>query len=350
MNHTKLDKDIDFSARHNRSIHQTLNAHSCLWRVDDLIGDIDRVRTAYEKCDEIQSSRNSGFEASSYYAVGYVTCLEWHARSRLRDFLMFFPDQILKIDFEKLSALSLRQMSAANVTVADLVAAATNVSNVSHYINVVERVLSGLNSTGRSPKELLRDAEQSADACLSKKQESEVKGYCTCHKLYEFRHNLVHEIDVGHVGGYTLRTRWSFDEARAYGELVRQLLRGIEAEFTKCAPSNFPNLLDEDFNAVNPNDIVIVEIEKLEQALSQHFEKIGGDTLERWRISRSTYVGFLSSELQLLEDREAVPSFRYFKPRLLLAQRLAAHRLEYLRLLKQEVIPDVPEGRHRAID
>jgi hypothetical protein len=60
--------------------------------------------------------------------------------------------------------------------------------------------------------------------------------------------------------------------------------------------------------------------------------------------SLSTYAGFLSSELQLLEDHVAVPSFRYFKPRLLLAQRLAAHRLDYLRLLKQEVIPDLPEG------
>jgi hypothetical protein len=309
-----------------------------------LIYDLDRVRTAHEKCDEIRNPRNAGFEVSSFYAVGYVTCLEWHARSRLRDFLTFFPDQIQKADFERLSTLALRQMSAANVTVADLVTAATNVSNSSHYINVFEQILSNLNCTGRSPKEVLRDAERSADTCLSEKQGSKVEGYCTCYKLYKCRHNLVHEIDVGHVGGYTLRTRWSFDEARAYGELVRQLIRGIEAEFTKCAPSNFPNLLDEDFNAVNQNDIVMAETEKLEQELSEHFEKIGGDTLERWRISRSTYVGFLSSEMQLLDDREAVPSFRYFKPRLLLAQRLAAHRLEYLRLLKQEVIPDVPEG------
>ena len=200
------------------------------------------------------------------------------------------------------------------------------------------------------PKEVLGDAEQSADACLSKEQESEVKGYCTCYRLYEFRHNLVHEIDVGHVGGYTLRTRWSFHESRAYGELVRELIRGIEAEATKCAPANFPNPLDENFHAVNPNDIVKAETEKLEQELSEHFEKVGGDTWERWRISRSTYTGFLFSELQLLEDCEAVPSFRYFKPRLLLAQHLAAHRLEYLRLLKQEVIPDVPEGWQRASD
>jgi hypothetical protein len=209
---------------------------------------------------------------------------------------------------------------------------------------VFERVLSNLNCTGHSPKEVLRDAERSADACLSEKQESTVKGYCTCHKLYEFRHNMVHEIDIGHVGGYTLRTRWSFDEARAYGELVKELIRGIETEITKCAPIDFPNLLDKNFSAVNPDDIVKAETEKLEQELSEHFEKIGVDTLERWRISRSTYAEFLSSELKLLEDHQAVPSFRYFKPRLLLAQRLAAHRLEYLRLLKQEVIPDMPEG------
>jgi hypothetical protein len=344
MTDKKLDKDVSFSARHNRSIHRTLNAHSCLWRVNDLIYDLDRVRTAYEKCNEMQYSRNSEFEVSSFYAVGYVTCLEWHGRSRLRDFLTFFPDQIQKADLEKLSALALRQMSAANVTVADLVAAATNVSNASHYIDVFERILSNLNCTGQSPKEVLRDAERTADACLSEKQGSKVERYCTGYKLYEFRHNLVHEIDVGHVGGYTLRTRWSFDEARAYGELVRELIRGIEAEVTRCAPSNFPNLLDENSNAVNPDDIVMAETEKLEQELSEHFEKIGGDTLERWKISRSTFAGFLSSEQQLLEDREAVPSFRYFKPRLLLAQRLAAHRLEYLRLLKQEVIPDFPEG------
>ena len=82
MTDKKLDKDVSFSARHNRSIHRTLNAHSCLWRVNNLIYDLDRVRTAYEKCDEIHHSRNSGFEVSSFYAVGYVTCLEWHGRSR----------------------------------------------------------------------------------------------------------------------------------------------------------------------------------------------------------------------------------------------------------------------------
>jgi hypothetical protein len=265
MSNEGLDKDIHFSTRHNRSIHQTLNAHSCLWRVDDLILDLDRVRTAYEKCDEIQHSRNSGFEASSYYAVGYVTCLEWHARSRLRDFLTFFPSQISKDDFGRLSGLALRQMSAVNVTVADLVSAATNVSNITQYIGVFERVFSGFNGADRSPREMLRDAELSADTYLSKRHGSEVKGYCTFYRLYEFRHHLVHEIDVGHVGGYTLRTRWSFDEARAYGELVRELIRGIEAQVTKCAPANFPNLLDEKFHAINPDDVVTAEIEKIEQ-------------------------------------------------------------------------------------
>jgi hypothetical protein len=341
MTEKKLDKDVSFSARHNRAVHPTLNAYSSLWRVDDLIHDLDRLRIAYEACDEIQQTRNSGFEASSYYAVGYVTCLEWHARSRLRDFLTFFPAQIQKIDFERLSSLAIRQMSAANVTVADLVAAATNVSDVSHYLDVFGRILSGMNSMGPSPRELLRDAERSADSWLSKKNDSEIKGYCTCHKLYEFRHNLVHEIDIGHVGGYTLRTRWSFDDARAYGELIRELIRGIELELTKCAPANFPNLLDKNFAPVNPEDIVKAETEKIEQELSAHFQKIGGDTEERWRISRSIYASFLSSELDFLEDRDAVPSFRYFKPRLLLAQRLATQRLDYLRLLKQEAIPEL---------
>ena len=337
-----LDKYINFSARHNRTFLRTLNAHSALWRLDDLISDLDRVRTAYEKCEEIQHPRNNGFEASSYYAVGFVTCLEWHARSRLRDYLSFHPEQIQKGDIDRLSSLAFRQMSAANVTVADLVAAATNVSNDSHYLDSFERIFSGIDCTDRSPRQILRNAEQAADRWLSTAQKHNVEGIISCYKLYEFRHNLVHEIDTGHVGGYTLRTRWSFNEARAYGELVRELIRGVESEITRSAPANFPNLLDQSHVPINPDDLVKVEVDAIEQELSEHFDKIGGDTLEKWRISRSTYANYISSESNLLDDREAVPSFRYIKPSRLLAQRLASQRLEYLRHLKEEIIRTPP--------
>ena len=261
------------------------------------------------------------------------------ARSRLRDFLTFFPDQIQKSDFERLSTLALRQMSAANVTVADLVAAATNISNSGQYMQIFERILPALNST-MSPTQLLRNAENSADASLSKAYAADINGRCTCYALYEFRNNLVHEIDIGKVGGYTLRDRWSFDDAKAFGQLVQNLIQGVESEISKCAPPAFPNLLNKQFEPVDPDDLVKAETEKLEQELSSHFEKISGDTRERWRISLSTYSGYLSNELDFLDDRQAVPSFRYFKPRLLLAHRLAEFRLNYLRLLKQEVVLD----------
>ena len=81
----RLDRDVSFSTKHGRALHPTLNAFSALWRIDDLISDLDRLQTAYEHCPQIHHPRNSGFEAASYCAVAYVTCLEWHASSLLKN-------------------------------------------------------------------------------------------------------------------------------------------------------------------------------------------------------------------------------------------------------------------------
>lgn len=332
------DKDVSFSARHSRALFPTLNASSALRRIDDLEVDLERLQTAHDGCAAVQNPRNSGFEACSYYSVAYVTCLEWHARSRLRDFLSFFPDRIQKSDFEKLSSEAIRQMSAANVTVADLVAAATRISTREQYIEVFERILPALNSSVGS-RQILRNAERTADLTLTAVYGTEVRDYCSFYSLYEFRNNLVHEIDIGKVGGYTLRDRWSFDQARAYGVMTKDLIQGIEKEISKGAPSEFPNLLDEQLRAIDPDDLVRDETKEIEQELSEYFEKMTAETLDRWIQSLKSYRQYHSDELALLQDHQALHPTRYFKPGTWLAQRLAILRLEYLRLLRQEVDP-----------
>jgi hypothetical protein len=88
---------IDFAARYARTHFPTLNAHSSIWRLESLIDDtkmLDELRTSAEEKEIRFGNRMRTYDIVDYFRVGFVTCLEWHARSRIVDLLVFAPDCI----------------------------------------------------------------------------------------------------------------------------------------------------------------------------------------------------------------------------------------------------------------
>jgi hypothetical protein len=126
MADTKRHYHVDFAARYARTHFPTLNAFSSIWRIESLIDDtrmLDELRDLAE-AEEIRfGNRMRTYEIVDYFHVGFVTCLEWHARSRIVDLLVFAPACIETNDVKTIDKVALSQMAAANVTLPHIVGA-----------------------------------------------------------------------------------------------------------------------------------------------------------------------------------------------------------------------------------
>jgi hypothetical protein len=136
---------VEFASRYAGARFKTLNAGSALWRAESLVHDaaalIELKNNAEAK--EIRFGHRVGtYEVISYFAVGLVTCLEWHARSRLVDIMLFRPSCIESSDLKNIATLALSQMVAEGATIPHLLGAATNVSRIQEYLLIFRRVLS----------------------------------------------------------------------------------------------------------------------------------------------------------------------------------------------------------------
>jgi hypothetical protein len=147
---------VDFAARHAGTRFKSLNVSSALWRAEALVRDAEEL-VELKKAAEDKSSFGiwgSTHEIISYFAVGFVTCLEWHARSRLVDLMLYKPSCITTRDLEGIAKVALSQMLAERVTVPHLLGAATNVSSVTEYIAVFSRVFEVLDIKVHVEREL----------------------------------------------------------------------------------------------------------------------------------------------------------------------------------------------------
>src|SRR5262245_20411821 len=117
---------VQFAARYSGGIFDTLNAASALIRATELFDDIIAFKDLVKEGEEagaFYGDRLVGYEIISYYAVGLATCLEWHARSRLVDSMIFDPNIIGPSDLKNIATLALSQMVAEGITVPQLLGA-----------------------------------------------------------------------------------------------------------------------------------------------------------------------------------------------------------------------------------
>jgi hypothetical protein len=334
---------VQFATRHAISELKTFNAFAALFRVQDLISDAERLLDLQKHVKgtehEFGSYRRT-YEILSYFAVGFVTCLEWHARSRLVDLLSYMPSCIDKKDLDQIKSDALSQMMAHNVTVAHLIGANKTISRADQYVlDVFERLFKALSIPAHIEREL-RDTKMGMDLA------DHTNLYAALEGLFEFRNRLVHEIDIALVGPYTIRDAWSPDIAIEYGNSVIKVITLIEGHITKHGPKDFPNRLNSD---AYPED----EFEKLQQSvllLEDDISAILNDTdasdewkdvLERSRASQRT-------EMDFMDGADFLQPLRVLDIRRIVKMEYLKGRLTYLKALRSELdawIPLITEKR-----
>jgi len=320
---------VQFAVRHALARLKTFDAYSALWRAENLVDDAERLRELKKHVEGTQfdfGSYRSTYEIFSYFAVGLVTCLEWHARSRLVDLLTFKPSCIEKKDFDQIKNDALSQMMAYNVTVAHLIGANKSISNIRDYVSVFDRLFDALEVAVNIEREL-RD--------IKVDETPEINLYADLDRLFKDRNHLVHEIDISLVGPYTIRDPMSLDEAVIKGKGVIDAIKLIEGHITKHSPESFPNRLTKDGH---PED----ELEKLKQAVSlleediskklKAFENDAGwsEALKASRLSQS-------KEMEFLEDADFLRPIRPLDVRDFVKADYLKGRLAYLSVIRKEL-------------
>jgi hypothetical protein len=326
---------IDFAARYARTHFPTLNAFSAIWRIESLIEDtrmLDKLRDSVESKEIRFGNRMRTYEIVDYFSVGFVTCLEWHARSRIVDLLAFAPDCIETNDVKTIDKVALSQMAAANVTLPHIVGATTRVSGVLDYIAIFERVFSALGIQSK-PEALLRSTY--GNGTLRTLEEPD-NLYDVINRMFASRNHLVHEIDIAVVGSYLTRDLRTPSEARREGEAKLRCVKLLEAEITNHAPPNFPNRLDPNGEPEKEQDRLKSEIASLENELS---DRISGDSefnLTGWQQALDASKASLEKETQYIWNTRVFGPTRHLDVRGSVEIELLRSRLSYLALLKRE--------------
>jgi hypothetical protein len=236
---------VEFASRYARSPFQTLTASAAHWRAEQLAYDaraLLELREAGERKDVPFGNRGGTYEIISYYAVGLVTCLEWHARSRLVDLMMFQPSSIETSDVKNIASLAISQMVSEGATIPHLLGAATKVSKLTEYLDIFARIFRTLDINVDLEKQL-RGMPVAID---THRMDDDLDLFRTLDRLFITRNHLVHEIDQSIIGHFSIRDTWSAHEALQYAEAVITTIKAVELHITVSAPKDFPNRLNQD--------------------------------------------------------------------------------------------------------
>jgi hypothetical protein len=343
---------VQFAARYGSNTNNYLNAWTAISRLDELIED---ARTLKGHLDAVMPEEARwhpwvGAEIISYYATGFVTCLEWHARSRLVDLLTFKPSAARSDDIRIVKDKIVLEMLETNVTVASIVGAATNISSFEDYMAVFSRLFSSFDPQLDAFKVIKAERAGTGKPWVEEREIDELK------YLYSFRNSLVHEIGIHRVGHWIVRERWDPEEAIRTGDLVDRTMRAIEASVSAKMPAGFPNMLGVDGFPAS-------EWQRLEQELSILEEKVRKITTEftdsevtpddNWGLAKAAAADYIDKE-KLFIDGASMLHNRYVEMREPLKLSLIKSRHTYLKNIIETVgsvwaideipKPEEPEG------
>lgn len=319
---------VAFAISYFRGAFRTFNAASALSRMGQLVEEAERMATLLqEHPSDLYPATLPHFPG--YYLVGYVTCLEWHARSRLADLLTHFPDQTTADDLKAVTESGkLREMVALRLTVPELVGASASVSNLRDYAAIFDRVLEAITPPGSRVR--------TSDAIKAGDVPEETSAWVELERMYKGRHRLVHEISNEQIGHYALRDTVSIEDAQRTGRLVENCMRRIETIITENAPRAFPNILDVQGYPVSEPDRLRRDIEAVEERLQARavVELNGGYQagLDIGGVTPAIAAGrqYIEAELGWLRDFRPA-GWRYHSPANDLEVILLRNRLDYLR-------------------
>lgn len=263
MSESDLHPHVQFATRYGGDTSDYLNAWITLYRLESLAEDAARLNEIFEHEDppERRWAPYFGAEIVSYYAVALVTCLEWHARSRIKDTFSYRPESLRPEDLKgQVGEKVIAQLLARGASVAHLIAAGTTVGTLGKYLAILDRVFDALRAPIGARGSLVADGK---DPPL---QDGDL---ASLEQLFSYRHDLVHEIGVGVVGHPNIRDSWGPEEAVRMTQLSLRAVRKIEAGLTRYAPADFPNLLNDQGLPASVVHRLSAEIEDLEAKVAQ---------------------------------------------------------------------------------
>lgn len=320
---------ITFANKHITSDMSTFDASSAIARLELLLDDNQESQKILEPILE-DKWQPAFFEFVALYQVAFVTCLEWHAKSRIFDLFVFEPTEITTNDIKQgFSDSNIVQMVHAELTVPHLIVSSFNVSSIDRYVHLIDRVLTALGS-GSSTSKIM--------ASISTRQRS-VSGVMA--ELFNSRNSLVHEISLQDIGHRNIRDFRNFNDIQAIGETALELIKAVELEITKCAPTAFPNLLDKEGIPISFIDRVSEEISLLEKSIEEQAYKednLGNFNSMDWISVTKNSKAYLNSELEFIESLE-LAGWQYHDIRPKLKAELLDHRLSFLKSLANEIAP-----------
>jgi hypothetical protein len=318
-----------FASRYADPTQPYLNAHMALQRANSLIEDAEAVNAmlSQEHPPEQRWMPRFGAEIVSYYSVGYVTCLEWHARSRVVD-LLTFDSSVRFDDFRgQISDRLIIEMLSQKASVGHLVGASINVPTLDRYFSIMARILSHF-GVRASVGDWLTGAANGATTCWIQASNIEELEH-----LFTFRNALVHEIGSNVMGHFNIRESWNPEEAIRAGRMVASVIQGIESVFTRVLPKGFPNKLDESSYPVDPLESLRQDLEALEAIADREIRGAdwqSTDTVELWDSAQSAAKSHLAAEEMFIERAEML-HWRYWDARFPLRLNALKARMEFLR-------------------
>ena len=305
---------IQFATIYSSQASRTLTVSYAMGRLLQLQEEIRDLR-------ERDGGGNS-LEAHAYYPIGCVTCLEWHARSRLVDLLSFRPEAISEKDFKEIGTQTLAQAITQNVSIAHLMGSMASVSSAGHYIQIFQRVFDVLG------------VKESAGSILEasvEKREGQIS--VTERDLYEFRNHIVHEIDRTIAGPFSLREFVTLDKAAAFCELTERIIEGIEARISRHAPDGFPNKIGDDGAPQDEFAHLGREIKRLEGDIHFALVKWDADVLAAWKKAVTAY----KVEEEFIDKADFLAPVSHVDSRRGVKIALRKQRVAYLRLIWDEM-------------
>ena len=308
----------------------TLNAYEAIERAKALLEEVGRLQKKMQSPDHFDADKDNDdesfgyhtpeFEVVSYYSVGFVTCLEWHARSRLVDLFSFLPSCITAEDLKgTITDKVLSQMVEHRLSIPKLVGAMLNIGSSEKYIEQFNRIFRELN--------LQPGVKQILNPLILHPQ----LGADRLELVFAHRHALVHEI-----GG-----AWSddFETARSVGKLVIDVMSALERQITEAAPRGFPNRLDKEGRPENPIPELDAQIGRLEEDIGIAL-KLGKEdgyvvpSLDVWLTARDAWMKSCRAEGGFILDMATGELVEYEARQLKVP--LRRNRLSYLQLLADQ--------------
>jgi len=324
MSRGPIDKRFDFANRHFKGIFDTLNAGTAIERAMQLAQEAAELKALFAGYERPQPWRP--IEFPSYYIIGLVTCLEWHARSRLYDLLRYDSANFTADDLKHAAAGSnLEALLRKQLTVAQLVAASTLVSDFHKYLGIFDRILTYL-GTATTASEVAKVGPGDPG-----------QAFLAFETLFTRRHRLVHEIDQTQLGPWHLREPVSLDKAEELGNAVIGLMTRIEHAIAAAAKGDFPNLIHPD-EYISRSDRLLTMITDIEERILKDMlaaESVGLDIpgfeasvrLSREYLERERGVMLLMT----------YPGFRNYEIAEPLLTKLCEARLSYLIELEKQL-------------